>query len=178
MRRAGSKRGKDGGAASIGELMLAKTVIEEKNVLLDQKDEQIRRLRSREQVLGRRLAEAEEQLEGLEGEKVEAEAQAYGRGRREAVAEVVRLAAEYAQCGQEGSGALAGRLIGLFREKYGLQVIDRVASGIDPEVHQVLEVVRGEQGPGAEVVSRGYRMEGKLIRPALVKVFEEPPKGA
>jgi hypothetical protein len=174
MKRDGSKKGKDGGAASIGELMLAKTVIEEKNVLLDQKDKQIRRLRSREQTLESRLAEAEELLEGLETEKAEA----YGRGRREAVAEVVRLAAEYAQCGQEGSGALAGRLIALFREKYGLQVIDRVASRIDPEVHQVLEVVRAGQSPGAEVVSRGYSMEGRLIRPALVRIFEEPPKGA
>jgi molecular chaperone GrpE (heat shock protein) len=178
MKRDGAQTGRECAQGSIGEMMLAKTVIEEKNVLLDQKDEEIRKLRSREQGLQSRLVRAEEELQGFEAEKAAAVEQAFDRGRRESVAEVVRLAADYSQDGQEGSRALAGRLIRLFRDKYGLEVIDRVASRIDPEVHKVLEVVRGREGSGAQVVSRGYRMEGKLIRPALVKVFEEPPKGA
>jgi len=95
---------------------------------------------------------------------------------------VVRMAADYEPTGEKtelGAG-LASRLIRLFREKYGLQVIDTVSKNVDPGLHRVIEVVRRSDTdqPRLEVVAKGYRVDGKVIRPALVKVIEGPLEGA
>ena len=76
MKRDGAQTGRECAQGSIGEMMLAKTVIEEKNALLDQKDEEIRKLRSRNHQLESRLAEAEEELDGFEEGKAAAVEQA------------------------------------------------------------------------------------------------------
>ena len=156
---------KNSDRALIGEMMLAKTMLEEKNELIDRKDIAIRELETRLKQRDAELAEAGEELQRC-------------MGRMEIIGEVVRLAADY---DQSGTSNLASRLIRLFRDRYGLEVIDGAAEHIDPDVHRVIEVVRREERgeTGFEVLARGFKMNGKVIRPALVKVIEEaPPKGA
>jgi molecular chaperone GrpE len=169
---------KNSDRALIGEMMLAKTMLEEKNELIDRKDIAIRELETRLKQRDAELAEAGEELQRSMQETEASCERAQRRGRMEIIGEVVRLAADY---DQSGTSNLASRLIRLFRDRYGLEVIDGAAEHIDPDVHRVIEVVRREERgeTGFEVLARGFKMNGKVIRPALVKVIEEaPPKRA
>jgi molecular chaperone GrpE (heat shock protein) len=182
MKRTSPSQGKDTTKDLIGEMMLAKTMLEEKNELLDRKDSLVRELQAQCKQLQSELAECRLKLEDLALEAEAIRDRALSEGRHEAVSEVVRLAADYekAEARPESGVHLFSRLIRLFREKYGLEVIDRVPERIDPEVHRVIEVVR-EPGNGdsrLQVLAKGYRVHGKLVCPALVKVYEGPPKGA
>lgn len=160
---------KERGSALIGEMMLAKTVLEEKNEILDRKDERIRELSSRERRLESELAEMREQLEAAaRGNDQEREA-AYRRGIRKVAAEVALLALD----GEDGSGGLSVRLIRLLERDYGMEIIDRVALPVDPRVHHVIEVVQSHEAvPHAEVLAKGIVLNGTPVRPALVRVFE------
>ncbi len=157
------KTGKEG--SSIGEMMLAKTVLEEKNDLLENKDLQIRELTGRVRRLSEEVAElraeaersGRRQAELLRGERLE--------GVRGVLESVVGFLADWG----EAEPALAARLLGMLREKHGLEVIDRVQGRIDPRLHRVLEVQRDEQ-PGTEVLAHGYRLGDRVLRPAFVKV--------
>lgn len=60
-----------------------------------------------------------------------------------------------------------------FLEAQGIQVLDPKGERFDPSRHQALahEVVPGfEEGVVVEVYRKGYSFEGRLVRPALVKV--------
>ena len=182
MKRAQNRQVKEADRALIGEMMLAKTVIEEKNELLDRKDRTIRELETRLKQLQAEVSEARQDLERCWTEMETIREQALKQGRWEAISEVVLLAADYEHTGERSvvCASLASRLIRLFREKYGLQVIDTASEKVDPGLHRVIEVVhRSDMGePGLQVLAKGYRVDGKVIRPALVKVIEGPPEGA
>jgi len=165
------KKNREG--SSIGEMMLAKTVLEEKNEALEDKDRQIRELvgtvrRLTEEAAALRAeAQAEERRreEGLHSARLE--------GRCAVVEDVVGLLSDW---GDE-EPALAARLLALLREQHGLEVIDRVQGRIDPRLHRVLEVDR-HSAPGSQVLAHGYRLGQRVLRPAFVKVnlaAEEPP---
>ena len=182
MKRASPSRGKETIQDLTGEMMLAKTMLEEKNELLDQKDRMIRELQTQCNQLQSEMAETRRELEDLAQETEMIRAKAVSEGRREAISEVVRLATDYERTtsNPESGVHLFSRLIRLFREKYGLEVIEAVPDGIDPSVHRVIEVVREPQCEVSrlQVLAKGYRVDGKLVRPALVRVVEGPPKGA
>jgi molecular chaperone GrpE len=58
-------------------------------------------------------------------------------------------------------------------EKSGVTVIDKVPAPFDPAVHQALERVLDPSHPDdtvLEVLQKGYILNGKVIRPAMVKV--------
>jgi molecular chaperone GrpE (heat shock protein) len=157
------KIGEEG--SSIGEMMLAKTVLEEKNEALESKDRQIReltgRLRRLSEEAAEQRAEAERsgrrQAELLRSERLE--------GAREVLQSVVGFLADWG----EAEPALAARLLALLGERHGLEVIDRVQGRLDPRLHRVLEVQRDKE-PGAEVLAQGYRLGERVLRPAFVKV--------
>jgi len=157
------KRKAAGEGSSIGEMMLAKTVLEEKNAALEAKDRQIRELAGR-------LRRLEEEAAALRAEARQAAREEQLRAARqegagEVVAGVVDLLADWG----EAEPALASRLLAHLRERHGLEVIDRGEQGIDPRLHRVLEVER-DRKPGAEVLARGYRLGDRVLRPAFVRV--------
>lgn len=98
--------------------------------------------------------------------------QALQDGIRKLVEEVVSL---LDACGHRKDGAdglLAQRLIRLFQDRYGLEIIEGDCGQVDPLLHQVIEVVRCPgQGSSVQIQARGFRLRGRLIRPALVKVL-------
>ena len=60
----------------------------------------------------------------------------------------------------------------------GLETVDPVGQAFDPEQHQAMSVVEtGQFDPGtvASVMQKGYRLQERLLRPALVVVAQEPP---
>jgi molecular chaperone GrpE len=58
-------------------------------------------------------------------------------------------------------------------EKSGVAVIDQVPAPFDPAIHQALERVVDPNHPDdtvLEILQKGYILNGKVIRPAMVKV--------
>jgi molecular chaperone GrpE len=69
-----------------------------------------------------------------------------------------------------------GMIVRLFRttlEKAGVTAIDAVGKPFNPDVHQAVAQVEtsdGEDHQVLEEVQRGYLLEGRVLRPAMVKV--------
>ena len=177
MKRSSPSESKERPRELIGEMMLAKSVMEEKSELLEQKEEVIRQLRHRQRQLDAELGETRRELELCTRELESSRERARREGIRYVVEQVVCLAADY-EVPDTGAGTgLAVRLIGLFQEKYGLEVVESAAEGVDPQIHQVIVAEHDPQGrTSIQVLRKGFRLAGKVIRPALVKVVEGNPE--
>jgi len=75
---------------------------------------------------------------------------------------------------RKGIELVFAELVGVL-EKAGLERLDETDVPFDPNVH---EAVLQEGGPGgepvvAEIVRPGYRLKGKVLRPAMVKVAHQ-----
>src|SRR4051794_28218947 len=71
---------------------------------------------------------------------------------------------------RKGVELVYGELLGAL-EKAGLQRIEALGKPFDPEEHEAVMHVEGEGGePGVrDVVRAGYRLKGRVLRPAMVK---------
>ena len=68
---------------------------------------------------------------------------------------------------------LVENILGLFVKEYGLEIIDGPADEVDPEIHQVVEVVtRDEESAGIVRLARGYKVGEKILYPMKVKVIK------
>ena len=75
---------------------------------------------------------------------------------------------------RKGIELVFAELVGVL-EKAGLERLDETDVAFDPNIH---EAVLQEGGPGgepvvAEIVRPGYRLKGKILRPAMVKVAHQ-----
>src|SRR5882724_438597 len=72
---------------------------------------------------------------------------------------------------RKGVELVYGELLGAL-EKAGLQRIEALGKPFDPEEHEAVMHVENEGGePGVrDVVRSGYRLKGRVLRPAMVKV--------
>ena len=73
---------------------------------------------------------------------------------------------------RKGVGMVLEQLLGVL-EKEGLEVVDPEGEPFDPECHEAMMVVETNKCPEdtvLEVVQKGYRFNGLLLRPAMVKV--------
>lgn len=170
-----SEKEKHPQAELIGEMMLAKTVLEEKNELLVRQERTIRKLQET-------VRHMEEDMKALQAERARWRESGRQEGRSQLIAEVARLAGEH--LGREGDRwGLASRLLRHFAERYGLELIDQAAGTVDPELHQVVEVVdEPRQKSSVQILVRGFRLRGKTVQPALVRVIrgkaaKSPPAG-
>lgn len=62
-------------------------------------------------------------------------------------------------------------------EKSGVAIIDKAPAPFDPSIHQALERVVDTSHPDDTVLNilqKGYILNGKVIRPAMVKVAKHP----
>ena len=72
---------------------------------------------------------------------------------------------------RKGVELVYGELIGVL-EKAGLERIEAHGKPFDPEEHEAVMHVESDDGePGVrDVVRAGYRLKGRVLRPAMVKV--------
>lgn len=62
--------------------------------------------------------------------------------------------------------------------KSGLEAVSALHQPFDPHQHEAIEMVESESAPEGTVVEelqRGYRLQGRLLRPAMVKVARRKP---
>lgn len=75
----------------------------------------------------------------------------------------------------EGSAATL-KLLSTTMEKFGIEVVDPAGEPFDPEYHEAISVQPSdtvEPGSVLTVVQKGYLLNGRLLRPALVVVAEK-----
>lgn len=75
----------------------------------------------------------------------------------------------------EGSRATL-KLLGTTMERFGISAIDPEGEPFDPELHEAISVQPSdtvEPGTVVNVVQKGYVLNGRLLRPAMVVVAEE-----
>jgi len=75
----------------------------------------------------------------------------------------------------EGSNATL-KLLGTTLERFGIVEVDPAGEPFDPEFHEAISMQpsdRVEPGSVATVVQKGYTLNGRLLRPAMVIVASE-----
>ena len=63
-------------------------------------------------------------------------------------------------------------------ERFGIEEVDPVGEPFDPELHEAMTMqpsADAEPGSVLSVVQKGYALNGRLLRPAMVIVASEPP---
>jgi molecular chaperone GrpE len=76
----------------------------------------------------------------------------------------------------EGSKATL-KLISAALERFGIEEIDPMGEPFDPERHEAINMqpsADAEPGSVLSVVQKGYSLNGRLLRPAMVVVAAEP----
>lgn len=71
---------------------------------------------------------------------------------------------------------LVGKQLVSALEKFGLKGVDAVGEQFDPKLHEALQMVDAEDAAPGTIVEqhrRGYVLNGRLLRPALVNVVRE-----
>jgi molecular chaperone GrpE len=75
----------------------------------------------------------------------------------------------------EGVGHIARKFAGIL-EQAGVATVDALGAPFDPNLHEAVATDPGSAGSHVvEVYQTGYRLGGTLLRPAMVKVGDEPP---
>ncbi len=65
-------------------------------------------------------------------------------------------------------------------DKYGLKVIDPQGELFNPELHQAMSIQESAELPDNSVMAvmqKGYEINGRLLRPAMVMVSRAPEGG-
>ena len=84
-----------------------------------------------------------------------------------------------AQALREGSEA-TGKLLKVTLERFGISEVDPEGEPFDPEMHEAMSMMPSpnvEPGSVAQVIQKGYALNGRLLRPARVIVAAEAPPG-
>ena len=74
----------------------------------------------------------------------------------------------------EGSNATL-KLLATTMERFGIEVVDPAGEPFDPEYHEAISVQQADElepGSVVTVVQKGYSLNGRLLRPAMVIVAE------
>lgn len=82
-----------------------------------------------------------------------------------------------AQTSAEGVGLALKLLVGAL-ERHGVAPVDPVGAPFDPQLHEAMSVLASadaEPDSVAEVLQKGYTLNGRLVRPARVVVAKAPP---
>lgn len=71
----------------------------------------------------------------------------------------------------EGIKQLYNQLLNKLKSN-GIEEIKSMSEKFNPELHEVIETIKSDKGEGivVEEVQKGYRLHGKTIRPAKVKI--------
>jgi molecular chaperone GrpE len=163
-----------GSESLIGELMLARAVLEERGDLVEGADLELRSLRTREAQLRAELEEQGARRGVLQQRRERAADAARARGTFESVSSLVAEIAPFDPGPDAAGSGLFVDLLSLLAARFGLEVIDAAEEPLSPASHRVIER-RAGASRSVEVLQRGYRLAGRVVRPALVRVTTARP---
>jgi len=77
----------------------------------------------------------------------------------------------------KGLELIQSQLLNILKLKGLEQISVKKGDLFDPSIHEAMELVEGEKdGEIVEEIIKGYKLNGKLIRPAKVKIFKKSNK--
>lgn len=144
-------------------------IIEEKNRLLEEHSDRIKRLQADFDNFRRRTRQEKEELSSLVAQNL--------------IKELLPLLDNFeravgVECSQDSEAYKVGiemvyrQLTGIL-EKNGLEPIAALGANFDPQFHEAVMRVEDDTQPEGTIVDelqKGYRVKGKVIRPSMVKV--------
>ncbi len=163
---------------AIGELMLAKTALEEKHEQIDKKDKSIKELQGKNRKLGAELEEVREMLSDIEETQRANDVEDFNKGTEAVINDIIQIISRYDHaCGSENPNTevrmLVENILELLVNGYGLEIIDGPVDEVDPAIHQVVEVITGDEGDAGIIrLARGYMIGKKILSPMKVKVIK------
>jgi len=158
------------------------TVMADVDTLARQLDEYETRLAEMREIMLRERAELENQRKRLQRDLEQARRFANEKLLAELLPVVDSLERGLALEGSDYAGLRSGveltlRELTRIAESNGLKVVDPIGQPFDPERHQAMSMVpSGEHQPGSvvSVMQKGYVLNDRLLRPALVAVSKAP----
>jgi len=165
---------------AIGELMLAKAALEAKNEIIDKKDRTIRGLYSDIKRLNTEVESIQEQLIISNRRLREKNNKKLKDGVNEVIKDIVNLILDYRYASSlikndevDLKSELAEKILGLLKREYNLIEIDDPVDKINPEIHEVVEVVNTQNMDSSYIIlSKGYKIGNKIIIPVRIKVLK------
>jgi molecular chaperone GrpE len=78
----------------------------------------------------------------------------------------------------QGLELIKAQLEDVLRRK-GLKPIESIGEQFNPQFHEIVEEIDGNESPGTivEEIIKGYELNGKVIRPSKVKIINQPRLG-
>jgi molecular chaperone GrpE len=143
--------------------------IEEKNRLLEEQTDRLKRLQADFENFRRRTRQEKEELSAIVAQGVILELLPVVDNFERALASAD---AQDAKVLLEGVNMIYRQLSGVL-EKVGLAPIEAVGAIFDPQQHEAVMSVADEEQPDGvvlEELQKGYIVRGKVIRPSMVKV--------
>lgn len=61
-------------------------------------------------------------------------------------------------------------------DQEGVEEITTEGTGFDPNLHEAVETTQGEENKIVNTIAKGYKIDGKVIRPAKVVVGKNQPQ--
>ena len=157
---------------AIEELMLAKTALEEKNALLEEDRRQIRDLIRKNRTIERAQNMLKNTLTEAQNRVQTARTEALKEGMESVIRDLVQMLFKYEKLTDSRSVPVHD-LLEMLKKKYGLAVIGEPVEAVDPELHEVIEVVQGHDvEPKIILVEKGFRIGKNVLKPAIVKVIK------
>ena len=158
------------------------TVMADVDTLARQLDEYETRLAEMRELMLRERAELENQRKRLQRDLEQARRFANEKLLADLLPVVDSLERGLALEGSDYAGLRSGveltlRELTRIAESNGLKVVDPIGQPFDPERHQAMSLVpSGEHQPGSvvSVMQKGYVLNDRLLRPALVAVSKAP----
>jgi molecular chaperone GrpE (heat shock protein) len=163
---------------AIGELMLAKNALEEKHEQIDKKEKSIRQLQKKNRKLEAELEKAREMLSVIKETQRNTESEEPHKGSDAVIRDIIYIISRYDHAFSSENGntelrMLVENILELLVKEYGLEIIDDPADTVDPEIHQVIEVVTGDEDDAGIVrLARGYKVGDKILSPMKIKVIK------
>jgi len=160
---------------AIEEIMLVKTVLEEKNDLLEKKDQLIHELYTKIKNLEIELIQLKEKLHEHEKEQEKGKNDAWEQGVESVIFDIINLLSKYERKPieekEQNKFVPIEKIVTLLQNRYGLQILEKPQKKINPCIHKLIET-NGKEGNISEciVLSRGYRIGKKVIKPMQLKV--------
>ena len=115
------------------------------------------------------------EFENFKKRNVDVAARAYAEGKEAAILEILGIgdslndAVKVCEADREGMQILV-RKFSQAMQSLGVEEIESVGKPFDPAVHNAISTGKGEPDVVLEEFQKGYRLGGKLLRPAMVMV--------
>ena len=166
---------------AVEELSLIKAAMEEKSEMLESRDKKIQLLLQEMGELKELQLKTKLSLQDLRKQVLKKEENAFREGGEAVIEDIVHILYKLEKVWSSDNhgenhfeSVVVESILRMLEDKYHLEIIDmNQETPIDPAIHRVIEVQKnGEIGSRVVGLTKGYRIDKRVIKPACLKVIE------